>query len=185
MTTDPPTTYLLVDDDRGFCAALGSALRRRGARVVVAHNDEEALSEARAWTPDRAIVDLRMPGRGGLEIVSALLAEHPSLAVVVLTGYGSIATAVEAIKRGALHYLTKPTELDEILAAFEPHVPELPPSLPTATPQSLEEVEWEHLQRVLADCGGNVSEAARQLGMHRRSLQRKLARGRPTTPDRT
>jgi two-component system, response regulator RegA len=103
--------------------------------------------------------------------------------MVVLTGYGSIATAVEAIKAGAVHYLTKPADADEIMAAFdrtEANVVEAPT---TSQPPRLEQVEWEHLQKVLTDAGGNISEAARRLGMHRRSLQRKLARGRPGSED--
>jgi two-component system, response regulator RegA len=171
-------TVMVVDDDRVFCAARPTPLRRRGHQTVVAHDYDEALAEAEAWSPERAIVDLRMPGRGGLELVASLRERLPKLRMVVLTGYGSIATAVEAIKLGAVHYLTKPAEVDEILAAFdrtEPVVLDAPP--PTkATP--LDELEWEHLQRVLTDCNGNISEAARRLGLHRRSLQRKLARGR-------
>ncbi len=175
-------TILLVDDDRTFCAALASALRRREHTVVLAHSYDDAISEARAWSPDRAVIDLRMPGRGGLEVVQALRAESPTLRMVVLTGYGSIATAVEAIKLGAVHYLTKPADADEILAAFDRTEASL--EAPAASqPPRLEEVEWEHLQKVLTDAGGNISEAARRLGMHRRSLQRKLARGRPGSED--
>jgi two-component system, response regulator RegA len=171
-------TIMVVDDDRAFCAALAGALRRRGHQTVVAHDYDEALAEAEAWHPDRAVIDLRMPGRGGLELVATLRERLPALRMVVLTGYGSIATAVEAIKLGAVHYLSKPAEVEELLAAFdrtEPVILDTPP--PTkATP--LDELEWQHLQRVLTDCNGNISEAARRLGMHRRSLQRKLARGR-------
>jgi two-component system response regulator RegA len=166
-----------VDDDAVFCATLAAALRRRGVPAVVAHGYEEALSEAAAWGPARAVVDLRMPGRGGLELVAALCREHPGIRVVVLTGYGSIATAVEAIKLGAVHYLTKPADVAEVLAAFERHEPSLEVDAAPA-PMSLGEVEWEHLQQVLADAGGNISEAARRLGMHRRTLQRKLAKRR-------
>lgn len=174
-----PHTILLVDDDRTFCAALAGALRRRGHTVLLAHDYDDAIAEARAWTPDRAVVDLRMPGRGGLEVVQALRERLPQLRIVVLTGYGSIATAVEAIKAGAVHYLTKPAEADEIMSAFDRTSANV--EAPAASqPPRLEEVEWEHLQKVLTDSGGNISEAARRLGMHRRSLQRKLARGRPT-----
>lgn len=172
-------TILITDDDKAFCAALTGAFRRRGFKVVVAHDYEDAISEAEAWSPGRAVVDLRMPGRGGLEVVGELHQKHPSMKIVVLTGYGSIATAVEAMKLGAVHYLTKPAEPDEVLAAFERTEPATDVSEESANPRSLEEVEWEHLQRVLTDCAGNISEAARRLGMHRRSLQRKLARGRP------
>jgi len=172
-------TILITDDDKAFCAALTGAFRRRGFKVVVAHDYDDAISEAEAWSPGRAVVDLRMPGRGGLEVVGELHHKHPAMKIVVLTGYGSIATAVEAMKLGAVHYLTKPAEPDEVLAAFERTEPATDVTEESATPRSLEEVEWEHLQRVLTDCAGNISEAARRLGMHRRSLQRKLARGRP------
>jgi two-component system response regulator RegA len=179
-------TILITDDDKAFCAALSGAFRRRGFKVVVAHDYDDALSEAEAWNPARAVVDLRMPGRGGLEVVGELKQKHPAMKIVVLTGYGSIATAVEAMKLGAVHYLTKPAEPDEVLSAFERTEPATELPAEPANPRSLEEVEWEHLQRVLTDCAGNISEAARRLGMHRRSLQRKLARGRPgegTTPE--
>ena len=176
---DSRITVLVVDDDRAFCQALAGSLRRRGFAVVVAHNYEDALAEAEAWSPDRAVVDLRMPGHSGLELVAGLRRVDPSIAVVVLTGYGSIATAIEAIKLGAVYYLTKPAEPDDIVAAFtrtEPVMLEMPSS---HAAKPLDELEWEHLQAVLTDCRGNISEAARRLGMHRRSLQRKLARGRP------
>ena len=177
---DSRITVLVVDDDKAFCQALAGALRRRGLAVVVAHNYDDALAEAEAWSPDRAVVDLRMPGRSGLELVAALRRVDPSIAVVVLTGYGSIATAIEAIKLGATYYLTKPADADDIIAAFTRTAPVMleMPSPQTAKP--LDELEWEHLQAVLTDCRGNISEAARRLGMHRRSLQRKLARGRPS-----
>jgi two-component system response regulator RegA len=172
------STIMVVDDDRAFCAALAGALRRRGYQTVVAHDCEEALAEAEAWQPLRAVIDLRMPGRGGLELVASLREKLPNLQMIVLTGFGSIATAVEAIKLGAVHYLTKPAEVDDVLAAFERTEPVLLDTPISTKPTPLDELEWEHLQRVLTDCGGNISEAARQLGMHRRSLQRKLARGR-------
>jgi two-component system response regulator RegA len=179
MTDEVPgQTILIVDDDRSFCSALAGALRRRGHQVVVAHDYDEALAEAEAWRPERAVIDLRMPGRGGLELVATLRERRPTLRMVVLTGYGSIATAVEAIKIGAVHYLTKPAEVEEILAAFDRTEPVLLDSPPPTKATPLDELEWEHLQRVLTDCNGNISEAARRLGMHRRSLQRKLARGR-------
>jgi two-component system response regulator RegA len=178
MTLSDEETILLVDDDRTFCTALSSALRRRGYKVMMAHNYDDAISEADAWKPERAVVDLRMPGRGGLEVVTELRRRAPSMRIVVLTGFGSIATAVEAMKAGAVHYLTKPADAEEILGAFDRTEPAVDVAAPD-NPRSLEEVEWEHLQKVLTDCGGNISEAARRLGMHRRSLQRKLSRGRP------
>jgi two-component system response regulator RegA len=175
-------TILITDDDKAFCAALSGAFRRRGFKVVIAHDYDDAISEAQAWNPQKAVVDLRMPGRGGLEVVAELKSKHPDMKIVVLTGYGSIATAVEAIKLGAVHYLTKPAEVDEVLSAFERTQPSLETPAET-NPRSLEQVEWEHLQKVLTDSGGNISEAARRLGMHRRSLQRKLARGAPDGED--
>lgn len=164
---------LVVDDDVAFCTALAAALRRRGQRVVVAHNKNEALREARAWKPERATVDLRLGEAFGIDLVKALRAEHPDIVIVVLTGFGSIATAVEAVKAGAQQYLTKPSSIDAILRAFDGET-----DAEGDAPPSLDEVEWEHLQRVLSECQGNVSEAARRLGLHRRTLQRKLARHR-------
>ena len=175
----PRETVLVVDDDRAFCTALAAALRRRGYAAVVAHNYEEAVAEAEAWGPDKAIVDLRMPGKNGLEVVAALRRVDPRLAIVVLTGYGSIATAIEAVKLGAVYYLTKPAEPDEILAAFQRQASAMVELPAVTSPRPLDQLEWEHLQQVLTACQGNISEAARRLGMHRRSLQRKLARGRP------
>lgn len=174
MTEEAAPVTLIVDDDAAFCTALASAFRRRGERALVAHSREEALSEAAAWKPERATVDLRLPEGSGLLIVRELRDLLPEIQIVVLTGYGSIATAVEAMRAGAVHYLTKPAAVDEILRAFsgewEVEEPMEPPSL--------DEVEREHLQRILSECGGNVSEAARRLGLHRRTLQRKLARYR-------
>ena len=141
---------------------------------------------ARGDPPEYAIVDLRLGSRSGLEVVRALVDLDPATAIVVLTGYGSIATALEAVRLGATHYLTKPADVDEVLAAFARGAGEttaLPDAAtssssadaPESTP-TLARVEWEHINRVLADCGGNVSQAARILGIHRRSLQRKLAK---------
>lgn len=166
---------LIVDDDVPFCQALTLALRRRGLEVLVAHDVPEGLKQARAFQPERVVVDLRMPGLGGLELVRALGDAPFDVAVVVLTGYGSISTAVEAVKLGAVQYLTKPVSADELLAAFSGQAKDTE-EVPEAA--SLDVVEWEHLQRVLTECDGNVSEAARRLGLHRRTLQRKLARGR-------
>jgi two-component system response regulator RegA len=118
-----------------------------------------------------------MPGGDGLEVVRQLREIDPTTRVVVLTGYGSIATALEAVRLGATHYLTKPADVDELLAAFaRGDAEEAPAARPQVVAATLARVEWEHIQRVLTDCGGNVSQAARQLGLHRRSLQRKLAK---------
>mgnify|MGYP002784861183 CR=1 FL=1 len=168
-------TILVVEDDNAFRSVLVSALETRGFDVVGVPDAASALAHARRDSPEMAVVDLRLPDESGLEVVRQLKAIDPTTAVVVLTGYGSIATALEAVRLGAAHYLTKPTDADRILAAFERGLAARPRDLPVETP-SLEQVEWEHMNRVLTDCGGNVSEAARELGMHRRSLQRKLSR---------
>jgi two-component system response regulator RegA len=171
--SDHLPSFLVVDDDAPFRDRLARALERRGYVVSTAADADEAVARARQDSPERAIVDLRMPGRSGLDLVTSLLEIDPSTRVLVLTGYGSIPTAVEAIRRGACNYLQKPADADQILAAFEPG------GVTEGTP-SLARVEWEHLQRVLHDCGTNVSEAARRLGMHRRSLQRKLWKNPPS-----
>ncbi len=170
-------TLLLVDDDEVFRERLGRALRERGFDVTTAPGGEEALACARRDAPEFAVVDLRMPGATGIEVLEALRAVDPATRVLVLTGYGSIATAVEATRRGAVGYLSKPADADEVVAALTGKpAPEGPIEIDTP---SLARAEWEHIQRVLADCGGNVSETARRLGIHRRSLQRKLQKYPP------
>jgi two-component system response regulator RegA len=169
-------TVMLVDDDDRLRERLAQAFTDRGYTVVMAPDHARALELARAQPIDRAVVDLRMPGPNGLTVVQDLLALQPQIQVVVVTGYGSIATAVEAMRLGVLDYLTKPAHADQILAAFEVE-PDAPPSetLDYAVP-SLAKVEREHIERVLQECNGNVSRAARMLGMHRRTLQYKLAK---------
>nr|WP_217911211.1 response regulator [Myxococcus sp. AM011] len=171
---------LLVDDDATLRERLARAFRERGWEVTTAGDYDEALAAARRESPEYAVVDLRMPGRSGLEVVKDLLAVDSSTKAIVLTGYGSIATTVDAIRLGAVNYLPKPADVDDILAAFERASGE--PSL--AAPEtfeapSLARAEWEHIHRVLADCAGNISEASRKLGIHRRSLQRKLQKYPP------
>jgi two-component system response regulator RegA len=167
-------TLLIVDDDAPFRAALSAAFSRRGWSVSTASAPSEALALATVVRFTHAVLDLRMPGGSGLDLLRELTALHPGISVVLLTGYGSIPTAIEAIKRGAVNYLTKPAEPAEIEAAFGESEPaEVLVPEDTAVP-SLDRAQWEHLQRVLADCNGNISEAARRLNMHRRSLQRKL-----------
>lgn len=168
-------TVLVVEDDESFRTMLVAALQRRGYDARGAESGEAALELAQQDSPEMAVVDLRLPGMSGLDVVRDLKRIDPATVVVVLTGYGSIATALEAIRLGAVHYLTKPTDADRVLEAFEHGLTALPRELAVDTP-SLARVEWEHIQRVLADCGGNISEAARALSMHRRSLQRKLAK---------
>ena len=171
-------TILVVEDDDVFRAVLVKALSGRGYEAEGVPDAASAIRLAERDSPEMAVVDLRLPDDSGLEVVRRLKAIDPTTAVVVLTGWGSIATALESIRLGATHYLTKPTDADRILAAFEHGLAARPRDLPTETP-SLARVEWEHLHRVLTDCDGNISEAARHLGMHRRSLQRKLAKYPP------
>jgi two-component system response regulator RegA len=169
---------IVVDDDRALRERLARALRDRGLEVRTAASFDEAVTRARESRPARAVVDLRMPGRSGLELVRELREIAPAIEIVVLTGYGSIATAVEAMRLGAVHYLSKPADAEDVLAAFERNQePPADPAEPMAP--SLARAEWEHINRVLADAGGNVSEAARRLGLHRRSLQRKLSKFPP------
>lgn len=172
-----PTRYLIADDDAVFRGRLARALRARGVEVAEAGSNDEAVDAARAFRPERAVIDLRLGEGSGLDLLGALRREHAQLESVVLTGYGSISTALEAVRRGARHYLTKPVDADDVLRAFardaEGDAPLAAPD-PASAP-SLHRVEWEHIQRVLGDCGGNVSKAARALGLHRRTLQRKLA----------
>lgn len=172
-------TLLLADDDAVFRSRLAAALTSRGFLVLPAPDVVTALDIARNESPELALVDLRMPGGSGLDLVKELKALDPATEIVVLTGYGSIATAMEAVRLGARHYLTKPADVDEILAAFGGAHLSAELNGQMLTP-SLDLVEWEHLNRVLSDCGGNLSEAARRLGIHRRSLQRKLSRRRPS-----
>jgi two-component system response regulator RegA len=165
---------LVVDDDDAFRERVVRALRSRGVDASGARDYESALAAAHQDSPELALVDLRLPGRSGLDVVRDLKALDATTNVVVLTGYGSIATAVESVRLGATTYLTKPVDADQIMAAFE-GTATTSPDIPVSVP-SLARVEWEHINRVLADCGGNVSHAARLLGIHRRSLQRKLSK---------
>ncbi|MCB0325479.1 MAG: response regulator [Bdellovibrionales bacterium] len=180
-TPSPLETLLLVDDDSVFRTTLAKALTRRGFQVLQAGDATAALEQAQTQSVDRAVVDLCMPGASGLELIDPLRTACPGIRIVVLTGYGSIPTAVSAMQSGAVHYLTKPADADTVLEAFDKArpeaVPQTEPSAVSAPPLTLAEVEWQHIQRIMRECKGNVSQAARRLGMHRRSLQRKLARG--------
>jgi two-component system response regulator RegA len=164
-------SLLIVDDDDAFRERLVRAMRDRGFDAIGVPDHPSAIGAAREESPELAVVDLRLPGESGLAVVRDLKALDASTIVVVLTGYGSIATAVESIKLGAASYLAKPADADQIVAAFDGTRPPEAAQAP-----SLARVEWEHIQRILADCDGNVSQAARVLGIHRRSLQRKLAK---------
>jgi len=182
MTEKDKPAVLIVDDDEVFHTRLSRAFELRGWEAHAAASGKEALTRARETGPDLATVDLRMPGESGLDFVKSLREWDSTVSIIVLTGYGSIATALEAVRFGADHYLSKPVDVDQILAAYETlrlspcgDVPS-----PTTVP-SLARVEWEHIQRVLTDCGGNVSQAAKLLGLHRRSLQRKLYKYPPNS----
>jgi two-component system, response regulator RegA len=171
-------TVLLVDDDDTFRERMAKALHARGYSVRTAGAAGTALELARREPPELAVIDLRMPDQSGLELVRDLALLDAGIRIIMLTGYGSIATAVDAVRLGAQQYVTKPIDADELIAAFEragqpPVLSPIQGETEFATP-SLARNEWEHIQRVLSDCGGNISEAARRLGLHRRSLQRKL-----------
>lgn len=172
--TEKPS-LLIVDDDVVFCQVLSEAMSKRGYEVVSAHNVDEGIELARKEIPEFAVIDLKMPGKSGLEMVSELKTLDEHTRIVVLTGYASIATAVEAIKLGAIHYLAKPADADDIMAAFyrEQGDKEAPIR---SKPLSVGQVEWEHIHKILNECNGNISETARKLNMHRRTLQRKLAK---------
>ena len=171
---DKPS-ILLVDDDDVLCQALARAFRTRGFDVRIAQTAAQARTRAAESPPEFAVVDLNLPGEPGLALVPALIALDPNTRIVVLTGYGSIATAIEAIKLGATHYLTKPADSDTIMQAlYRDGGVETTPVL--QAPMSVERLEWEHIARVLGDHDGNISQAARALSMHRRTLQRKLAK---------
>ena len=165
--------YLLVDDDGTFSAILERALTRRGNSVACASNGEQAAAQCSAASFDRVILDLKLEQESGLSILQQLKQLQPQMDILILTGYSSISTAVEAIKLGAINYLCKPASADEIVAAFENT--EANAQVPMEdSPPSVNRLEWEHIQRVLNENQGNISATARSLGMHRRTLQRKL-----------
>ncbi|RMF39098.1 MAG: response regulator [Planctomycetota bacterium] len=174
-------SILLVDDSVVLRDRLAIAFRERGFRVAVAGNYDEAIAVFRQFPTELAVIDLRMPGKSGMTLLQELKRIHPATKVLILTGFGSIATAIDAIRLGAVNFLPKPADVDDILTAFARggevvDFPETEEEVPVPT---LAQAEWEHIHRILADCGGNISEAARRLGIHRRSLQRKLRKRAP------
>jgi two-component system response regulator RegA len=176
----PTKKILLVDDDDVLRTRLEKSLTRRGYQVVCAADGNAALSAASTEQPDLAVLDLKMPGRAAMDVLVELRQRLPQIKVVILTGYGSIANAVEAIKLGATSYVTKPADADQLLAAFEEMDGSAARTVdPDFPPPSLSQAEWQHIQRVLADAGGNISEAARRLDIPRRTLQRKLKKMAP------
>jgi two-component system response regulator RegA len=179
-TTEKQPRILVVDDEDHFRNRLVKAFIRRGFDAKDAACYEEAVAALRANSFDMAVFDLKMPGRSGLELLKEARSMQPDLKILVLTGYGSIATATDAIRLGAIYYLPKPADVDDILAAFSRNPEEQPTEVPTDIPTpSLARAEWEHINRVLADCGGNISAAAKRLNVHRRTLQRKLIKYPP------
>ena len=171
---DKPT-LLLVDDDEAFRKVLARAMERRGYAVSTAEDVPSAIALAQAQPPEFAVVDLKMPGDSGLVLIEKLIELDPNTRIVMLTGYASIATAIEAIKLGATHYLAKPVDADEVVAALNKVEGDASLNI-SDSPLSVDRLEWEHIQRVLAEHDGNVSATARALKMHRRTLQRKLGK---------
>ncbi len=172
---DDHPTLLIVDDDLTFCEVLSRAMTRRGFDVHCAHTVEQASLLAETYLPEYATIDLRLAGTSGLVLVERLRALDSGTRIVMLTGYASITTAVEAIKLGATHYLAKPVDADEIMSAFERTTGDA--EVPISThPLSVGRLEWEYIQRVLNANQGNISTTARILNMHRRTLQRKLTK---------
>lgn len=170
MITDD-AIFLVIDDDDFFRNRLSRAIKGRGYAVYETGNPGDAIEIARKVHPSHVVLDLRMPGKSGLAVLKELRDLSLDTLILILTGYGSIATALEAVRSGAVNYLPKPADLDQILAAFTPQTAET--QLLKAVP-SLSRVEWEHIERVMRECDGNVSKAAKMLKIHRRSLQRKL-----------
>ncbi len=165
---------LVIDDEEVFCRTLCRALARKGYEAFYALNGELALQKAADEKPGYAVLDLRLGEDSGLSLIAPLLAQLPGLRIVVLTGYASLTTAVQAVKLGAVNYLAKPVDAGAILRALDEADAEPEPDVSSLSPTPLKQLEWEHLQRVLAENDGNISATARQLGMHRRTLQRKL-----------
>lgn len=176
-------SILLVDDTLVLRERLSMAMQQRGFRVETAGNFDEAIEVFRQRPTDLAVLDLRMPGKSGLELLRKLLQMKPDTRIIILSGFGSIPASIDAVRAGAVNFLSKPADADDVLSAFmrgdEPSVPEGAVTFPAP---SLARNEWEHIHRVLSDCGGNISEAARRLGIHRRSLQRKLRKRAPEDP---
>ena len=173
-----PRSVLLVDDDALFLRTLQRAMQRRGIATQVASSAADALALAHDAKPDFAVIDLKLGPDSGLALIEPLRRLHPRMRILLLTGYASVATAVEAIKRGADDYLIKPATVDMILRSFrdDPASGPTPSTDPSPTMTPLSRLEWEHIQQALTETQGTISAAARLLGMHRRSLQRKLAK---------
>lgn len=174
---DETRKLLVLDDDEPFRNRLVRAMEKRGFTVTGAGSVAEGLEAVKADPPAFAVLDMRLTDGSGLDVVSALRDANPDARIIMLTGYGNIATAVAAVKAGAVDYLPKPADADAVAAALLDHAEALPP--PPDNPMSADRVRWEHIQRVFEQCGRNVSETARRLRMHRRTLQRILNKHAP------
>ena len=172
-----PKTLLIVDDDKPFRERLAKAMERRGFIVTAVESAAEGISMAKLEPPNYAVLDLRLDDGSGLDVVSVIREAQPESRIIILTGYGNIATAVAAVKAGAIDYLAKPADADQVASALLTRGVDLPP--PPENPMSADRVRWEHIQRVYEQCDRNVSETARRLNMHRRTLQRILAKRAP------
>ena len=170
-------SLLIVEDDRPFLTRLARAMEGRGYAVTTAETVEEAVAVARAAPPAYAVIDMRLSDGNGLDVVAAIREKREDSRVIILTGYGNIATAVTAVKLGAVDYLAKPADADDVFAALTRTTGEK--VAPPENPMSADRVRWEHIQRVYEMCDRNVSETARRLNMHRRTLQRILAKRAP------
>src|SRR5579885_972192 len=183
MTIAAPTqvpgerSLLIVEDDKSFLQRLAKALESRGFAVTTAESVADGLLQVEKATPAFAVVDMRLADGNGLDVISALKRRRPDARAIILTGYGNIATAVNAVKLGAVDYLAKPADADDVVAALLAH--ESKKIEPPENPMSADRVRWEHIQRIYELCGRNVSETARRLNMHRRTLQRILAKRAP------
>jgi two-component system response regulator RegA len=172
---------VIIDDDEVFRNRLCRAFAQRNWNATSAASSEEALPLVVEHEPDLVLIDLRLASESGLDVIRQIRVKDSAAKLVMLTGYGSIATALQAIRLGADDYISKPADVDQILAAYvKLSVSDNAESVDVPQAPSLARVEWEHVQRILVDCGGNISKAARVLGIHRRSLQRKLDRYPPT-----
>jgi two-component system response regulator RegA len=177
MVEGEDTSLLIVDDDKPFLTRLARAMETRGFVVETAESVEEAVAKARSHPPAYAVVDMRLGDGNGLDVVAAIREKRDDARTVILTGYGNIATAVTAVKLGAIDYLSKPADADDVFAALTRTSGER--AAPPENPMSADRVRWEHIQRVYEMCDRNVSETARRLNMHRRTLQRILAKRAP------
>ena len=173
----PEKTLLIVEDDKAFLQRLASAMQTRGFAVTTAESVQEGLQQVEQSAPAFAVVDMRLSDGNGLDVISALKRNRPEARAIILTGYGNIATAVNAVKLGAVDYLAKPVDADDVVAALLSR--EDRKIEPPSNPMSADRVRWEHIQRIYELCSRNVSETARRLNMHRRTLQRILAKRAP------